>query len=246
MTRGAALPLSPDEQREARLDDATGCRPAGLLLDFGSVLSISLFERHRQTERILGLAPGTLRWLGPLAPATDALWQSMQRDEITERDYWAERARELGTLVGESGWDVRTMLSRVRQVDPDEVIRPSMRALVGLARANGIRLGILSNELELFYGSGFLSRMKILEQMATIVDASRTGLLKPDPRAYALAISRLDLPAERILFVDDQFRNIVGAVDVGLQTQHFDLRDIAGSVAAIAARLHLPWEGTSR
>ena len=73
-----------------------GGRPAGLLLDFGSVISVSVFERHRETERILGLAPGAVSWLGPLEPGSDALWRDMLANKITERDYWRLRARELG------------------------------------------------------------------------------------------------------------------------------------------------------
>src|SRR5687768_641027 len=145
--------------------------PRGLLLDFGSVISVSMFERHRDTERILGLAPGALTWLGPLAPETDALWQSMQRDEITERDYWAIRANEVGEAVGEAGWNVLTMLTRVRQVEPNLVVRPQIRSLIRLARQQSVRIGILSNELELFYGEEFLSRMDILKEFEIVIDA---------------------------------------------------------------------------
>lgn len=74
--------------------------PKALLLDFGSVMSVSVFERHRDTERILGLPAGTLTWLGPIAPDTDPLWLAMQRDEITERGYWSARAKELGERMG--------------------------------------------------------------------------------------------------------------------------------------------------
>jgi putative hydrolase of the HAD superfamily len=211
--------------------------PSALLLDFGSVISVSVFERHRETEQILGLKPGTLTWLGPLAPATDPLWQSMLRGEISERDYWHRRARETGELVGEHGWDMPMLLKRVRQTDPNSVVRPEIDALVFAARAAGIHVGILSNELELFYGSRFLAGMHFLKDLDVIVDATHTGILKPDPRAYQLAIDALRLPPEQILFVDDQFRNIAGAVNVGFQTQYFDLRDVRGNIAAVAARL---------
>jgi putative hydrolase of the HAD superfamily len=217
-------------------------RPRGLLLDFGSVISISVFERHRESERLLGLAAGTLSWLGPIDPTTDALWTSMQRDEITERDYWARRAAQLGELVGETGWDVMTMLHRIQHADPNAVVRPQVRRLINLAKASGIRVGILSNELELFYGSDMLARLDVLAEAWMIVDASKTGILKPDPRAYAQATEGLDLPSQEVLFVDDQFRNIAGAMKAGLQTQYFDLRDIPGSLAAIASRLQLPIE----
>lgn len=214
--------------------------PKGLLLDFGSVISVSVFERHCETEAELGLVPGSLTWLGPIRPETDALWQAMQRDELSERDYWAIRARELGESVGEPGWDMLAMLTRIRQVDPNAVVRPAMKRLIEAARGRKIRVGILTNELELFYGRPFLERMDILQQMEMIVDATHNQILKPDPRAYALAIAGMRLAPEEILFVDDQFRNIAGGVKAGLQTQYFDLRDVDGNIAAVAARLQLP------
>lgn len=216
--------------------------PRGLLLDFGSVISVSIFERHRETEAALGLRAGSLQWRGPIAPETDPLWQAMQRGELTERDYWARRAAELGAAVGEQGWDVQTLMSRVRQSDPAAIVRPQMRQLITAARRQEIRLGILSNELELFYGAELLARMDVIGLFDAVVDATHTGILKPDPRAYAEAIERLKLEAPAILFVDDQFRNIAGAARAGMQTQHFDLRDIPGSVAAIGARLRLAAE----
>jgi putative hydrolase of the HAD superfamily len=203
--------------------------PRALLLDFGAVMSVSVFERHRDTEQILGLAPGSLDWHGALNPESDALWQRMQRDELSERDYWAIRAREVGNAVGEA--------------DPDAVVRADMRRLIEAAHQANIRLGILSNELELFYGAAFIQKMGIMKAFDIVVDASTTEILKPDPRAYALAIEGLKLPAHEILFVDDQLRNIVGAVKAGLQTQYFDLRDIRGNIESIAARLRLNKQG---
>ena len=219
--------------------------PEALLLDFGSVISVSLFERHRDTEAELGLPAGSLSWLGPIAPETDALWQAMQRDEISERDYWAQRARQLGEAAGEPGWDMLAMLTRLRHTDPNAAVRPGIRRLVQRAHARGCRVGILSNELELFYGAEFLSRMDILNDMHVIVDATHTEILKPDPRAYAMAVDGMGVAAERILFVDDQFRNVAGAQRSGLQTQFFDLRDVDGSIAAVAARLRIKWEDPS-
>jgi putative hydrolase of the HAD superfamily len=213
--------------------------PKGLLLDFGSVMSISVFERHADTEQILNLPVGSLNWLGPLDPNSDALWRKMQKDEITERDYWQARATELGSLVGEPNWSVIDMLTRIRQVNPNTVIRPAMQKLVKVAKERGIKVGILSNEMELFYGSAFLAKMDILKDMHCVVDATHTEILKPDSQAYALGIAAMGLTPNDILFVDDQFRNISGAVAVGLQVHYFELRDIAGNFEALTARLRL-------
>jgi putative hydrolase of the HAD superfamily len=222
--------------------NGAGAGIRGLLLDFGSVMSVSVFERHRQTEQLLGLPVNSLTWRGPFAPETDPLWQQMQRDEISERDYWAKRASELGEQLGEPGWTMQTLLTRISQVEPNTVVRPEMTRLITQAQDRGIRVGILTNELELFYGKPFLEGLDVLREVDAFVDATHTGILKPDARAYALATEGLRLPPCQVLFVDDQLRNIVGAVKVGLLTQYFDLRDVPGNIAATRARLGLPME----
>ena len=67
----------------------------GLLLDFGGVISVTLFERHALSEQVLGLRAGTLTWRGPFDPEGDRLWADMLADRIAERDYWARRASEV-------------------------------------------------------------------------------------------------------------------------------------------------------
>lgn len=233
-----------DEQGQslARNGVVASAGRGGLLLDFGAVITFSIFERHRHIEQVLGLPAGTLKWQGPIAPHTDSLWQSMQRDEISEREYWARRAAEIGRLVGANDWDMRAFLARVREENPADVVRPEMRALIGACRARGIAVGILSNEMELFYGARFLAGMDLLQHMDAIVDGTHTGILKPDPRSYARALELMRLNPADVLFVDDQLRNIDGAVRAGLKTLHFDLRDVRGSIAAIGARLGLPMQ----
>lgn len=215
--------------------------PRGLLLDFGSVITYSLFEKHRATEAILGLPEHSLTWMGPLDPSSDELWRAMQNDQITERDYWARRADEIGRACGETGWDMHALLSRVRHTQPNDAIRTEMRALVCAASRAGIKVGILSNELELFYGGEFLNRLDIMADIAVVIDGSHARVLKPDAAAYHAAADAMRLPMAQLLFVDDQFRNIVGAQAVGLQCEYFDLRDTIGCIAAISARLDLDY-----
>ena len=174
-----------------------------LVLDFGGVVTRTLFETHDLTERELGLAPGTLAWQGPFAPERDDLWRSMQAGDITERDYWFRRMREVGALVGEDWTEFPQFVSRVRGNAPAEVLRPEMQDLIQEARAADRRLAILSNELDLFYGEGFRDKLPFLSYFDVIVDASHTGILKPDPRAFGLVTEALGLPAEDCVFVDD-------------------------------------------
>jgi putative hydrolase of the HAD superfamily len=196
-----------------------------LVLDFGGVISKTLFETHHLTETTLGLAPDSLRWLGPFAPETDPEWVSMQRGEISERDYWLIRSREVGRLVGEDWRDMATFVKRARGADPEAVIRPEADRAIRLAGDEGVKLAILSNELDLFYGTGFRNKLPLLDRFQTILDATYTKILKPDPRAYQMVCDELSLDPDACVFVDDQERNIAGATACGMRTVHFDVRD---------------------
>jgi putative hydrolase of the HAD superfamily len=210
----------------------------GLLLDFGGVISVTLFERHAMSEQALGLPAGTLTWRGPFDPEGDPLWAEMLADRISERDYWARRASEVGRLCGED-WDVLTLLRRTRGPDANRHIRPEATRTIRRARAAGKRVGILSNELELFYGRDIMDRLDILKEMDSLVDATHTHILKPDPRAYALGCEALGLTAAEVVFVDDQPRNIEGGRRAGLETVQFDVTKPGSSFAEAEARLGL-------
>lgn len=212
-----------------------------LILDFGGVISRTLFETHAASERALGLAPGTLAWRGPFDPANDALWRDMQAGRISERDYWLVRTREVGALLGERWERMEQLVQRARGDEPDAVLRPETTALVESAHAAGCRLAILSNELDLFYGRVLRERMALLKRFDVIVDATYTGVLKPDPRAYADCLAQLGVAAADAVFVDDQLKNVEGARRIGLPTVHFDVLDPARSVREAAALLGLGW-----
>jgi putative hydrolase of the HAD superfamily len=210
-----------------------------LILDFGGVVTRTMFETHAETERALGLKPGTLTWKGPFDPSTDPLWVSMQNREITERDYWMARTRETGALIGEDWPDMMSFVKRARGADPALVMRPEARDAIRKAKAAGIRLAILSNELDLFYGAEFRKSFPLIDLFDVIVDATYTNILKPDPRAYETVLTELGLPRENCVFVDDQKKNIEGSAAVGLPYVHFDVTRPAESYATALSMLGL-------
>lgn len=214
-----------------------------LVLDFGGVISRTLFETHELSEQALGLAPGTLRWRGPFDPAGDELWRRMQAGAISERDYWLQRTREVGRLVGEDWQQMQTFVVRARGADPAAVIRPEAVAAIDAAARAGVRLAVLSNELDLFYGADFRRRLPLLERFELIVDASHSGILKPDARAYAAVTDRLGLAAAQCVFVDDQPRNVAGAVAAGMEGLLFDVTRPGASYAQALHRLGLREDG---
>lgn len=209
-----------------------------LVLDFGGVISRTLFETHALTETALGLAAGTLTWRGPFAPEDDALWRAMQADEISERDYWLTRSREVGRLVGEDWEDMQTFVQRARGNDVNAVIRPEAIETIRAAKGSGCKLAILSNELDLFYGAEFRPSLPLLAEFDVIVDATYTGILKPDRRAYELCARELGVSGEHCVFIDDQTRNILGAQKAGWQTVQLDVTRPGTSFALALELLH--------
>ncbi len=196
-----------------------------LVLDFGGVITKTLFETHDLSERALGLSPGTLTWRGPFAPESDELWMRMQEGEISERDYWTVRARETGDIAGRNWTTMQQFVIAARGADADAIIRPEFIDALKKVKAAGKRCAILSNELDLFYGKKFRSNLSFLDSVELVIDATYTGILKPDPRAYLLVSDGLNVRPQDCVFVDDQKRNIEGAQAIEMRTVHFDIRN---------------------
>lgn len=210
----------------------------GLLVDFGGVVELTPFELLPRFAADRGLPPSALAWRGPFDPATDPLWVALQAGALTEREYWHRRAVETGRLLGET-WEAPDLIQALVDGPEAEVLRPGAVRLLQDARAAGIRTGVLSNELELFHGREQLGRLAVLALIDVVVDATHTRVLKPDPGAYALSLSALDLPADAVVFVDDQPGNVAGAAACGLLAVHLDPTRPAEAFARVRAELGL-------
>jgi putative hydrolase of the HAD superfamily len=210
-----------------------------LMLDFGCVISKTTFENIERVEQGLGIKPGTLTWRGPFDPDGDPLWRDMLAGKVTERQYWATRAAEVGALVGET-WDTRSFYDRACGICGKAWFRSEFPDLLEDARRAGIRTGILTNELELFHGEAWLKTVPALKKIDVIVDATHTKVLKPDPRAYRLGLEALEARPEETLFVDDQIHNVKGAEALGIPSLHFDVKRPAEMIQEIRKRLALP------
>lgn len=190
-------------------------RPGGLLLDIGGVVhNTAMHLVGRLAEQEPAMLP-VLERIGGIASDRDELWQRMLRRQVTERDYWAQRAAELGAAVGET-WDTRAMMHRLYELPRQDWLRGETVELMTAAKAAGLRLGALTNDMTAFHGPGWVEQQEHLKLFDVIVDASLTGVMKPDPRAFRLAAAALGLPAEQIVFLDDMPWNVEGARQAGM------------------------------
>jgi putative hydrolase of the HAD superfamily len=208
-----------------------------LLLDFGSVISKSLFETIPDIEAAYGLDAGQLAWHGPFDPARDQLWTDMQASKLSEREYYYTRSAELSALVGREQKIIDIIQKSRGTGSSERFVRPEAVAAVNSARASGVGVSILSNELELFYGAEAMKGISLLDGMDHMIDATHTKILKPDPRAYQMAEEALGLPKEDIVFVDDQMKNIKGGEEYGLTCVFFDVLNPVDSYNKALAHL---------
>lgn len=194
-----------------------------LLLDLGGTVFSSGVE-------VLGLfaeeEPATRAVLarrGTLGTEHDAAWHEMLRGEITEREYWHRRSDEVGAALGRD-WTIQEFMNTLYTQTEDR-IRPEAAALIDDALAAGVPIGVLTNDLQAFHGEHAMAAHPFLARVDALVDGSVTGILKPDPRAYALAAEQLGLPPGRIVFVDDMPWNVAGGRRAGMIAIELDYTD---------------------
>lgn len=199
-------------------------RPRHLLLDFGGVCLVSPVELHRGVEASLGLEPNTFSWTGPLDPSSDPKWRRLLAGQITEREYWRQRAVDVGRAAGrDEGWALRDYFGVCYALPEEKIIRPGARSTVADVRSAGRKVGILTNDLLEFHGQAWVDSLAFFRDIDAVTDASRIGVLKPHPQAYLQALEDLGVSSEDVVFVDDQNRNVKGARDFGLTAVHFEV-----------------------
>ena len=104
---------------------------------------------------------------------------------------------------------------------------PAMYDMIRTVRGAGYRTGLLSNS----WGCDEYPRADFPGLFDAVVISGEVGLRKPDPAIYELAVQRLGLPAEQIVFVDDLRPNVRAAVAAGMVgVQHVDVETTVGEL----------------
>lgn len=189
---------------------------------------LSPFELAEVAAPGLGVAASDLPG-GPFDPA-DERWAARDRGEITEREYWSGAAARFGL-------DVVGYMHHFYDPPGDHLVRAAASALVDEAVTRGRTVGLLTNDLTAFHGPGWHDSISVLRRFDPLVDLSSSGVLKPHPRAYSIAIEAMGVDAADIVFTDDHHDNIAGAERAGMVAVWFDITDPHGSLDRVRAAL---------
>ncbi|MGW6457488.1 HAD-IA family hydrolase [Streptomyces sp. NPDC055078] len=199
---------------------------AGLILDFGGVLTTSVAACAIGFDRRAGLPEGTFLSVIAKDPEGAALYADLERGAITQVQWNQGTAALLGM-------DGTNLLGRVLE---DLHPEPSVIGAAQAARAAGVKVGIFSNSLgsEPFdvYGGYDLAA-----DYDAVLISEDYKLRKPDPELYEVMLGLMDLPGEACVFVDDTARNLPPAEELGVAT--ILAKNPADTIARMEAALGL-------
>jgi len=193
-------------------------RHTALLVDFGGVMTTSVWDSFADFCRAQGLEEKTVKRLFRGNPEAIANLRGLETGKIEETEF----ERRFATLLGlEDATDlIDSMFRGMRPCEP-------MIAAVRAAGARGVKTGLISNS----WSTSHYDRGMLEELFDTSVISAEVGLHKPQPEIYRLAAERLVEPPESCVFVDDLRENCDGAEAVGMTAILH--RDPASSVKQI-------------
>jgi putative hydrolase of the HAD superfamily len=177
------------------------------LWDFGGVLADSPFDAFARYEREHGLPDGFLRSVNAIDPDTNA-WACFERGEIG-LDTFATRFEAEALRVG-ARVDARAVIDLLAGE-----IRPAMIQAVRRCRPR-LRTALLTNNVSAMdrpIGDDTLGDL-----FDIVVESSKVGVRKPDPRFYQLALEALGVEADEAVFLDDLGINLKPARQLGMTT----------------------------
>jgi HAD superfamily hydrolase (TIGR01509 family) len=183
----------------------------GVLVDYGGVMTGPVGDSIRAWHAADGIDPASFtktlkQWLSRTVNWETPIHQ-LETGEVSIEEFEQTFAAELTTVEG-SAPEASGILGRMfAEMRPD----PEMFSLVEELRATGVRVGLLSNSWGDMY-----PRELIDDLFDPVVISGEIGLRKPQAAIYEHALDLLELPAGRVLFIDDAEPNIIGAWAAGL------------------------------
>ncbi|MEV5959165.1 HAD family phosphatase [Streptomyces sp. NPDC051987] len=176
-------------------------------MDFGGVLTTSLDDAVRRFEAREGLSEGAVADGWYRNPAMVALTHDLERGRATQSAW----NRRLGRTLGIDGTGL------LGRIFADSRLDEAMASVPAQARARGLKTGLLSNSMGLAPWNMYQG-FDIDASFDAALVSGRHGVRKPEPTAYQLLLSMLEVPGGDCVFVDDNAENLPPAEALGMAT----------------------------
>ncbi len=187
-----------------------------VIWDFGGVLTTSPFDAFTHYEAENGLPKDFIRGVNAVNGDSNA-WARLERSEL-DADGFDAAFREESKARGHEvpGKDVLGLLSGN--------LRPAVVAALKTCKSH-VKVGCITNNAPVGKGAGMSSDAskaaavsEVLKEFHHLIESSKLGIRKPDPRIYALMCEALDVEPSRCIYLDDLGINLKPAREMGMHT----------------------------
>lgn len=184
-----------------------------VLWDFGGVILSSPFEAFNTYEAEKGLPTDLIRRVNSTNPHSNA-WALLERNDISPQEFdslFATESEALGHRV--PGADVLALLSGE--------VRPRMVQALDTVKAAGFKIACLTNNVVSTEEPATERQAEvrsIMHRFDHVVESSKVGCRKPEPRFYEIACELLQVSPTECVFLDDLGINLKPAAAMGMRT----------------------------
>jgi len=216
-----------------------------VIWDFGGVFTTSPFEAFNRYERARGLPLDLIRGINATNPDHNA-WALFERAEIDAAGFdvkFLEESTALGHPV--RGADVLPLLSGD--------VRPAVVEALKLCKRH-FKVGCITNNMAQGHGAGMQATpegasrtAEIMLLFDAVIESSKAGVRKPDPRIYQMMCELLKVDPSACVYLDDLGVNCKPAASLGMKAikvvsetqlladlaRHTGLVEIAPAVAEV-------------
>lgn len=187
-----------------------------VLWDFGGVITTSPFDNFNRYEAARGLPLNFIRGVNALNHHDNA-WAKFESSRCTVEEFDVLFAAETAAAGHEiRGREVIGLLGGD--------VRPRMVKVLTRCKAD-YRVACLTNNANAGQGTGMSSTDQqaadvkaVMKLFDVIIESSKEGIRKPDPRIYQLACERIGVAPSSIVYLDDLGINLKPARDMGMTT----------------------------
>ncbi len=186
-----------------------------VIWDFGGVITSSPFEAFNRLEQERGLPKDSIRRINSADPDNNA-WAKFERAELDAAGFdevFAKEARAAGVEL--RGADVLARLAGS--------IRPNMVATLDRLKSEGFTIACITNNVPAGKGAGMAMNdekaaavAQIMQRFDHIIESSKAGIRKPDPRIYQMMRDALNIAPEQCIYLDDLGINCKPAAAMGM------------------------------
>jgi putative hydrolase of the HAD superfamily len=186
-----------------------------VIFDFGGVITSSPFEAFNRLEAELGLPHDFVRRVNSTNPDDNA-WAKFERAEIDADGFdalFASEAEALGHNL--DGAAVIACLAGD--------VRPAMVSALDRLKAEGFGLGCITNNVKAGRGVAMarsedkaLHMASIMARFDHVIESSKAGVRKPDPRIYLMMCDLLGTEPAACVYLDDLGINCKPAATLGM------------------------------